>query len=190
MDTTRATLIHRVRDAEDSTAWNEFYRLYSGVIYRYARERGLNDTDAMDVVGDCLESLSRRMREFDYDPQRCKFRNFLRTVVSNRVIAIIRKKKLRRADSAELSRLAAEEDSPDEVWEKQWNISQLLHCWAQIEKEISPLYAEAFRLCAIEGLPANKVAQRLEITPNHVHQIKVRMTQRLRDLMLAMIEEG
>ena len=62
VNTTCTTLIHRVRDPGDSLAWGEFHELYSDLIYRYARSRGLNDTDAVDLVADCMEQLSREMR--------------------------------------------------------------------------------------------------------------------------------
>lgn len=163
MESTRATLVERLRDPDDSAAWNDFYKLYSGLIYRYARAWGINDTDAMDVVGDCLESLSRRMREFNYDPDKCKFRSYLRVIVNNKVISLSRRERECQMDTADWIELQAPDAEPGELWEKQWAVSRLLYCWAQIEKDVSPLYASAFRLCVIQGTPAKQVAETLGV---------------------------
>jgi RNA polymerase sigma factor (sigma-70 family) len=190
MDTTCTTLIRRVIDGEDPAAWGEFYRLYSGLIYRYARGRGLNDTDAADIVGECMAALSGRMREFQYDPGRCKFRTFLRVMVSKKVAGLLRKKKPVQADTACIQGLQDGDGGPDAHWEKQWEISHLLFCWARVEREVSPIHAEAFRLFVIHELPAKEVARRLGLEPNHIYQIKSRMTQRLREVMLDMTGES
>ena len=189
MDTTCTTLIRRVIAGGDSVAWGDFYRLYSGLIYRYARARGLNDTDAADVVGDCMEALSQRMHEFDYDPARCKFRTFLRAMVTNKVAAQLRKKRPQQADTGDLQGLCDCESSPDEFWDRQWEVNHLLFCWDRIEREVSEVHAEAFRLFVICELPAKEVAQRLDLTPNHIYQIKARMTKRLREVMCELVAE-
>ena len=46
--TTRPSLLVRIRDARDAEAWREFVRLYSPLVYRFARRKGLQDADAAD----------------------------------------------------------------------------------------------------------------------------------------------
>jgi RNA polymerase sigma-70 factor (ECF subfamily) len=189
MDTTCTTLIRRVIAGGDPIAWGEFSDLYTGLIYRYARARGLNDTDAEDVVGDCMASLSSRMSEFDYDPQRCKFRTYLRSMVARKVAETLRKKRPKQAEAGDLTGALAPHEAPDESWERQWEISHMLFCWERVEQEVTPVYADAFRLFVIEELPAATVAEKLGITANHVYQIKSRMTQRIREVMSEVIGE-
>jgi DNA-directed RNA polymerase specialized sigma24 family protein len=57
--TTRTTLLLRVRDAGDRQAWSDFVDLYSPVIYRFGRRHGLQDADAADLVQEVLRSVAR-----------------------------------------------------------------------------------------------------------------------------------
>ena len=120
MKTTRVSLLERVRDRGDSMAWGEFHELYAGLIYDYARERGLNDTDATEIVGDLMEVLSRRMREFRYDRDRCKFRSWLKIIVRQKVVDYYRKKRPFAMDGHQLAEMQVDEQAPDEIWDRQW----------------------------------------------------------------------
>jgi len=47
---TRYTLLARLSDPNDLSAWSEFAEIYEDAIYRYSRSRGLQDSDAWEVV--------------------------------------------------------------------------------------------------------------------------------------------
>ena len=55
---TAPSLLVRLRDADDGAAWNQFIEIYSPVVYRYARRRGLQDADAADLMQDVLGSVA------------------------------------------------------------------------------------------------------------------------------------
>src|SRR5207249_11718846 len=66
---TRVTLLARIRDGRDADAWREFVQLYGPVVYRFARNRGLQDADAADLMQDVLRSVVRnapRMRSEEH----------------------------------------------------------------------------------------------------------------------------
>jgi DNA-directed RNA polymerase specialized sigma24 family protein len=71
---TRATLLARLRDPADADAWREFTRLYAGVVYGFARRRGLQDADAADLMQDVLRSVAGHVGPLEYDPARGRFR--------------------------------------------------------------------------------------------------------------------
>ena len=56
---TRITLLARIRDGRDGDAWQEFVQIYGPVVYRFARNRGLQDADAADLMQDVLRSVAR-----------------------------------------------------------------------------------------------------------------------------------
>ena len=58
---TRPSLLLRLGDPSDRTAWEEFTSLYWPVIYRLARKRGLQDADAQDLAQKILLTLSRNL---------------------------------------------------------------------------------------------------------------------------------
>lgn len=47
---TRESLLIRVRDLQDRDAWDQFVQIYRPVVYRLARNRGLQDADAQDLA--------------------------------------------------------------------------------------------------------------------------------------------
>ena len=49
---TRYSLLARLADAADETAWRTFEAVYQPAIYRYARSRDLHEADALEVVED------------------------------------------------------------------------------------------------------------------------------------------
>jgi len=189
MNTTRLTLIDRVRDNRDTLAWEEFYRLYSQLIYNYARALGLNDTDASDIMSDCMGHLSRQMREFKYDRNHCKFRSFLKTVVSKSVAAHLRK----RRPQHNLGNLLKDKESdlltPDEIWNRQWQIDHLIYCWNQIAAQLPQQQARAFQLYVLEEKSVQQVTLELNITANQVYQAKTRITQQIKKEMLRIVGE-
>ena len=82
---TRVTLLTRIRDGRDAEAWREFVQLYGPVVYRFARNRGLQDADAADLMQDVLRSVARNAHRMEYDPKRGTFRGWLYTVTRNKI---------------------------------------------------------------------------------------------------------
>jgi RNA polymerase sigma-70 factor (ECF subfamily) len=183
MDTTRTTLLERVRDPSDARAWAEFHGLYSRLIYHHARSRGLNDTEALEILGDCMERLVREMRGFRYDKLKGRFRAWLRTVATNKIADHLRRRRLPPADQVWLDELPGSAQEGGELWDRQWRAHHALHCWRDMAPHLPPVHAEAFRLCVLEGLPPADVAQRLGLKVNNVYQIKARITLRLKQAM-------
>jgi RNA polymerase sigma-70 factor (ECF subfamily) len=80
-DSTRVTLLLRLRDRTDALGWKEFHERYGELLYRYARRRGASAVDAEDVVQDIELSLLKAMDGFEYDASKGRFRAYLRTAV-------------------------------------------------------------------------------------------------------------
>ncbi len=76
---TRMSLLLRLRDGQSARAWSEFVDIYSPVIYGFARRQGLQDADAADLVQEVLRS--GRLSFCGYGGQRDLHRGRLRTAV-------------------------------------------------------------------------------------------------------------
>lgn len=55
---TSESLIARVRDPSNRVAWDQFEQLYRPVVFRTARAKGLQHSDALDLVQQVLMSVS------------------------------------------------------------------------------------------------------------------------------------
>ena len=83
MNSTHSSLLERLRRPDDVEAWDRFVRLYTPLLFHWARGAGLRDPDAADLVQDVLVVLVRKLPEFHYDPRK-SFRAWLRTVTLNK----------------------------------------------------------------------------------------------------------
>src|SRR5579859_7688076 len=92
---TRQSLLSRLRDWQDQAGWREFFDTYWRLIYNVARQTGLNDAEAQDVVQNTFIYLTRRMRSFHYDRTRGSFKSWLRVVTRSRIHVYCRMEKSR-----------------------------------------------------------------------------------------------
>ena len=144
METTRTSLLVRVKNREDSQAWCEFVGLYRPILLRYARARGLNHVDAEDVAQQCLATITEKMASFEYDPSRGRFRAWLRTMVNHRIQNVRARRREQIADSGDFKRPQEREPSPEEAWDQIWQEEHLKYCLEQIRTLVESKTFEAF----------------------------------------------
>src|SRR5689334_22931328 len=110
---TRQSLLSRLRDCQDQDGWREFFDTYWRLIYRVARQAGLDDSTAQDVVQNTFVYLTRRMPKFRYDATRGSFKSWLQHVTRSRILAFRRRVEAKEPPLPEMP-LDHEEGS---VWE-------------------------------------------------------------------------
>lgn len=187
METTRTSLLARVKDREDSQAWWEFVGLYRPILLRYARAWGLNHVDAEDMAQQCLTTITEKIASFEYDPSRGRFRAWLRTMVNNRIQNMHARHREQVADSGDFKRPQERERSPEEAWDQIWQEEHLKYCLEQIRALVEPKTFEAFRRVAIEQAPVPEVCEALGMTANQVYVARSRLTRQLREMMTEML---
>ena len=74
---TRPSLLKRLQAGDDAQGWEEFYRVYGGLIRHFAIKAGLTPEEAEDVVQETAIGVARRLPEFIYDPKVCRFKTWL-----------------------------------------------------------------------------------------------------------------
>lgn len=182
MDTTRASLLIRIRDLDDVESWREFHELYSPLLYRYARARGLNHDEAEEIRSSCLETLVTHIREFDYSAGKGGFKAWLRRMVLNRVIDLKRKLTPKQLDSQEMEQNQAPEMTPDEIFDEQWKLSHLKYCLGIVQTLIPEKTYQAFEMLA-NDVSVTDVCDQLEMNSNQVYKAKSKVMKLVRDRM-------
>ncbi len=183
MDTTRASLLARLKELESSHVWSEFDEIYRPLLRRYAAAWGLQGSDAEEVAQECMILLWRRMRKFEYDPARGRFRAWLQRVVANRVKSRYRRRREAQIQSGELRALVSGERPADEVYARIWQEEHVRGFLQQIRREVESHTFRAFELYVIERQSVEQVCQELGVTPNQVYKSKWRVTQKLAEKM-------
>ncbi|MEO1527797.1 MAG: sigma-70 family RNA polymerase sigma factor [Planctomycetota bacterium] len=182
-DSTRPSLLIRIKDSSNAKAWQEFFDLYSPLIYSYARQRGLEHDDAEDIRSSVYETVVTKIVEFDYTDGKTGFRAWLRTVVHRRVVDFYRKKRPESAESSDLRNLEDPQRSADEIWDRNWRLHHLKHCVAEVGRRVNPASFQAFQLLTEKELSVAEVCEQLKMTPGQVHKIKSRFLELVRQEM-------
>ncbi len=189
METTRASLLQRVKDPRDQTSWREFYQIYQPLLYRYARARGLDRENAEELTQQCLALLTTKMPEFEYSREKGGFKHWLRRIANNKVNDLFKKRRLPLAQSGDFRRPQHRELSPDELWEQQWQKRHLQYCLREIQSEVGASTYQAFQYHVLSGWPVERVAETLNISADQVYTAKSRITRRLRSKMRELMGE-
>ncbi len=191
--TTHASLLVRLADGSDRTAWDEFHERYGELIRRFAGGHGLQAADCDDVVQEVLLALSRAMRSFEYDPAKGSFRGYLKTVTLRSISRAIRQKRgapplVTVEDVAEPG---AEDATVAAAWEAEWRANHVRRAMRLLEGEFKVAELRAFQRYAVEGQDARQTATALGLTVNQVYQAKSRIAKRLAELIeLQVRDEG
>jgi len=173
---TRQSLLTRLRDWQDQAGWREFFDTYWRLIYAVARQAGLADAEAQDVVQSTFIYLARRMPKFQYDRSRGSFKSWLRVVTRSRIYAYWRREKsdqqLRceplgrdtgeETDSLELQPDPAA-DALDEIWQREWEQNLLDRAFDRLRTKVSSQQLLIFRLAMLGELPLRQVAAKLGV---------------------------
>jgi RNA polymerase sigma-70 factor (ECF subfamily) len=181
MSDTRSTLLVRLRDPADQTAWRTFDQLYRPLVVGYAVARGLDSNDADDVAQQCVQAVLGRINTYEHSGS---FKTWLRAIAEKKICDCFRARRREvQADSEILSQLADADESPAETWEKHWWKGHFRFCAESVRQEVSPSTYSAFISYAIEGRPAGEVAQAQGLTVNQVYVAKHRILERMRGMM-------
>jgi RNA polymerase sigma-70 factor (ECF subfamily) len=190
---TAPSLLLRMRDTTDTLAWDQFVELYSPLIYRFARQRGLQDADAADLMQNVLSAVSQVIGRFDYEPSRGSFRSWLFTIVRNQ-LASQAKRRARHPEertspaSDLLSGTSGARNDPndgeaEQIWQREYQLRLLQWGLDQIRSQFEENTWRAFMLTAIERRPARDVGADLGMSPGAVYIAKSRVRDRLKEFL-------
>jgi len=183
VDTTRISLLLRIRNATDAAAWMQFDAIYRPLLYRFATARGVEHAAAEDVVQHCMVAVSEHIRGFEYDPTRGRFKGWLRTLVNNKIRNLVRDQRDQIAQTRDFNIADAREDAPDDLFEKVWLDEHLKHALRTVKADVEPGTFAAFQAYVIEERPIEEVCATCNMNANQVHAIKWRVTRKLREAM-------
>ncbi len=189
MDTTRPSLLIRIRDHADQVAWSEFDAIYRPMLRRFGLARGLAQTEADEIAQVCMASISKYIGGFEYNPQKGRFKAWLRTMVNNRFKNLLRDRRDKQAESQDFKNAQEPGESPDELFDRLWRQEHLKHCLRLIRSEVEESTFKAFVAYVMEDRPVDHVCSEFGMKPNQVHAIKSRITKRLRERMFEVMGE-
>ncbi|MDB2686929.1 sigma-70 family RNA polymerase sigma factor [Mariniblastus sp.] len=185
MNTTSESLLLRLRnsgdDSIDESAWQEFVKIYTPLLFSWARQIGLPDSDASDLVQEVLLLAFQKLPQFSYD-RSSSFRGWLRTVTINKY-----REKRRRlsAQQAIASHSILEQLQPVDIAQSTWDINYARMLVAQTMQPMRGDFAEetwaALELVVGKQISVNDAAETTGVSPFTIYAAKSRLLKRLRD---------
>jgi RNA polymerase sigma factor (sigma-70 family) len=186
MNTTRSSLINRVRDFGNASSWVEFDRLYRPLLAEYARRCGIDRVDAEEIAQQCLQVVVRQIPEFQ---KRKSFRGWLWAIADNKIKRYFRDRKARRCLApGALADKAAAVETPDQEWERQWELAHLAYCIDNVRGDFAEHTFRAFELYVIHEKPVAEIVRTLGMTANQVYVAKSRVCCRIRERFHELME--
>lgn len=192
---TRASLLARLNDPQDRAAWQQFVELYGSLIYRFVRQRGLQDADAADLTQEVFLAVAEVAGRWQYDPDRGSFRGWLYGITRNKLAKYLRRRYAEPAGTGDTNaqQRLAEEPSPQPdakaLWEEEFRQQLFRLAASQVQDSFAPTSWQAFWRTAVEGQSATEVAGDLGMSVGAVYVAKSRVLARLTDRIHQMQQE-
>lgn len=183
---TRMTLLEKIKDRHDDSAWEDFVLYYEKYIFSMLKRMRLYDSEAEELCQKIIVKLWKKLPEFDYTRGTAKFRTWLSRVVTNSVRDQIRRsntaKKYRESEiekgfAGDFQNIS--ESEVEKIAEEEWAIYVSNMAWDKIKHEIPDSYKRIFMLHT-EGKSSDEISTQLEMNYNTVNVYK----KRVRDLLV------
>lgn len=184
--TTKKSLLEAIQHG-DQVSWSEFYDTYRPLIILRGRDFHLSADELEDLCQMVIIDIFKMGTRFQYDSAKGRFRDYLRRIISNNALDLLR----RRPDNLPLEGNDSEgmENSHENRWEQEWQHHLLKQALMLLRSQVEIVTYQAFELYAVQGQDAEKVAAFLNIKVNMVYVAKSRVLPKLRRIIQRLREE-
>jgi RNA polymerase sigma-70 factor (ECF subfamily) len=201
---TQPDLLLQLRDERADDAWRTFVATYAPLVYRYCRNRGLQDADAQDIT----QVVLSRVRRFVYRPERGRFRHWLMTVTAHEIAHhhVRMSRSGRELDGANTN----SDDKRDAIvagedldWERLYKARLLETAMERVRPEFTDEEWRAFvavaldvvaaddgyRMVWVDRSPSTQMARDFGCPVAWLYKVKFRVSQRLKAEVRYLAEE-
>jgi RNA polymerase sigma factor (sigma-70 family) len=180
---TRQTLIQRISKAQDEESWEEFVLYYKRYLYVVVRNMNMSHHDCEEIIQAVMLKVWGKLKDFQYQPSKGKFRYWLCTIARNSVIDFIRKQQSqqRRRDGfqqeSEVGNFSnVEIPEVEDIAEREWQNYIANIALEKVRKHHNEKHVECF-LKFSELRSVSQVAELLGLSENSVYIYKSRIQE-------------
>ena len=178
---TRQTLIERLKDKHDEESWKTFTQIYQRYIYVVIRRMNINHSECEDLVQEVLFNIWNKLPDFQYSPDKAKFRTWLSLVIKNKVLNYLESQKshinkINKAAEQPVKKVLEQE--VDSIIRKEWENYVTNMAMEKIKGSFPGQAIKVFEM-TLEGLSIQEIATKLDIKENTVYKYKNRVKAKL-----------
>jgi RNA polymerase sigma factor (sigma-70 family) len=179
---TRQSLLLRLKDKHDDQSWEDFVKFYRPFIYMMVRKMNFDHHDAEEAVQQITMKAWRSLPDFNYSPDKGRFRSWLSRMTHNTVLDIIKSRQRysnrleRYQDTDQIKKLSTPE--VENMAEQEWQTYITNLAW----KNVSPDFTEKVKIAferSLQGDDAEIIAADLGLTKNAIYVYKKRVKEKL-----------
>ncbi len=187
--TTNPSLLLRLRDVRDRQAWAVFVEVYGPLIFSYCRQRKLQDSDAADVSQEVLTRLSKALPNFEYHPDRGRFRDWLGVITHRELLQFWRRRQSATRMQVASGQEQIETMADPQAWDHHFHSELLQLAMRRVRSEFEEETWTIFEdLWLADKLP-NEVAVAFGMNVGAVYVAKSRVLKRLRAEVLMLSDD-
>jgi len=186
---TRHSLVLRLRNPRDRTAWEEFVEIYEPLVHRLVRRRGFQSADADELTQDVLLAVVRAVDRWEPDPSRGTFRGWLATISRRLMINFLSCPARRLAGTGrssvveQLLQLPDSDPALSQVYDLELKRREFDWAARRVRDQVEASTWEAFWRTAVDSQPVVDVARELGLSPGAVYIARSRVMRRLRTIV-------
>lgn len=188
---TRLTLLARLKDRQDQQSWQAFFDTYWRLLYGVARQAGLTDAEAQDVVQETLLAVAQRVDGFRPDPALGSFKHWLLQITRRRIADQFRK----RSPTGPPSSAAADDSTrtatiervadpaslvQDDLWEQRWQRNLTDLAMERVKHRVRPKHWLIFQQLVLEERRPRDVAVQCGASLTAVYVAKHRVAAQIK----------
>ncbi|MFT5465554.1 MAG: RNA polymerase sigma factor (sigma-70 family) [Verrucomicrobiales bacterium] len=190
---TRKTLIQRLQDWDDQASWDEFFRTYSGFVFKVACKAGLSETEANEVVQETFIRVAKNMRKKTFTRDGGSFKAWLMNQTRWRIADQFRARKSqeiysgRPRDAHDDRNTATMDMIPDDsnngfeyIWEREWKGSLTDMALRRVKAKVSPQQYQIFYCYVVKAWTVDEVRKELGVSAAQVYLAKHRVGRIMR----------
>lgn len=183
---TRESLILQIKDPTNLAAWEQFVDLYRPVIFRIARARGMQNSDAEDLAQQILAAVAVAVGRWEKTGKATRFRHWLRRIARNAIINAITRRPPDQATGSSsvhdlLSSEPAENEPADLLIETEVRRELYLRAARIVRTDVDDDTWLAFEMTFLKDMSGADAARELGKTIGAVYAARSRVMKRLRD---------
>ncbi len=170
--------------------WIRFFDEYAGFIFGIARNEGLSNADADEIVQTVMLELVGDNAASRYDKSLGPFQSWLSRLTiwraRNLRLRNIRRENAHKAAGEAMKMEVATtllqkiDKGLEQVIEDEWMRTVTAVALDRLRTEVSPAHFQAYYASAIEKMDAEAASRLCGVTPNHLYQIRRRVGARFR----------
>ena len=199
--TTRKSLLAKVRSG-DEVSWREFYETYKPLILLCGGDLHLSADEKEELVSKVMCEIFRKdiVGKYDpekvpddvvfqYDPARGRFRHFLRKIIRNQALGIIRQRRPHDSLNVPDAPEPVAEDRWESDWEREWRQHLYVEALKELKLHVDAKTYSAFELYAIQGRSPKEVADFLDLSVSSVYTGKSRCIELVKKIIKDLEEQ-